>query len=248
MSAGGSPWDKPWDVFKESAKGLGFFMALRYQLIYWLSYKASEDNSYDRRNGTDTGGIVPTRNLDIDDDYTRWQANLFLASPARITSYMIEALEIDPADYTFVDYGSGKGRTTLVGAEFPFKQAIGVEISKELTAVANSNVAVLEGRGTLKAPVEFYCGDARNFVLPEGNLVLHMYHPFGQDILRDVLTSIRDQAKAGKPRKILVPYLFSVAMAKAVFHELPEYRRVDDIFCMNPQYRWTLYELQTGDS
>jgi hypothetical protein len=45
-------------------------MALRYLLIYALSYKPVDDDSYDRVNGTDTSGIVPTRNLDIADDYT----------------------------------------------------------------------------------------------------------------------------------------------------------------------------------
>ena len=240
-----SPWDSPLEVFKESAKQLGFWMALRYALIYALSYKPVDDTRYDDQHGTNTSGIVPTRNLDIAEDSTRWQANLFLASPARITRYMIEAqlsaAPIDPQDYSFVDYGSGKGRSTLVAAEYPFKRAIGIEISAELTAIARQNAEQIKSRCT--APIEFFCTDARKFLLPEGNLFLHMYHPFGQDILREVLSGIREQAIATEqPRRILIPYLFSVAMAKAVFHEFPEFRRTRDVFCMNPQYRWTLYE------
>ena len=240
-----SPWDSPLTVFTESAKELGFWMALRYALIYALSYKPVDDTHYDRQHGTDTSGIVPTRNLDIADESTRWQANLFLASPARITRYMIEAeldaAPINPRDYSFVDYGSGKGRSTLVAAEYPFKRAIGVEISAELTAIAQQNAQRVKHR--CAAPIEFFCTDARKFELPEGNLFLHMYHPFGQDILREVLSGIREQAIASEqPRRILIPYLFSVAMAKAVFHEFPEFCRTRDVFCMNPQYRWTLYE------
>ena len=240
-----SPWDSPLEVFKESAKQLGFWMALRYALIYALSYKPVDDTRYDDQHGTNTSGIVPTRNLDIPEDSTRWQANLFLASPARITRYMIEAqlsaAPIDPEDYSFVDYGSGKGRSTLVAAEYPFKRVIGIEISAELTVIARQNAKKVKSRCT--APIEFFCTDARKFLLPEGNLFLHMYHPFGQDILREVLSGIREQAIATEqPRRILIPYLFSVAMAKAVFHEFPEFRRTRDVFCMNPQYRWTLYE------
>ncbi len=244
----GSPWDKPWDVFRESVRELGFFMALRYLLIYALSYKPVDDDSYDRINGTDTSGIVPTRNLDIADDYTRWQANLFLASPARITRYMIDAplngVAIDPSEYTFVDYGSGKGRSTLVAAEYPFKAVVGVEISSELTATALKNREIMQPKAA--APIEFICADARSYQLPDGNLFLHMYHPFGQDILREVLASMRSQLleQGETKRRIVVPYLFSVAMAKAVFHEFPEFVRVHDVFCMNPQYRWTLYEWQ----
>ena len=246
MSASDSPWDKPWDVFRESARQLGFWMALRYALIYALSYKAAADAEYDQQHGTDTGGIVPTRDLDIADDYTRWQANLFLASPARITRYMIEAsladAPIDPAEYTFVDYGSGKGRSTLVAAEYPFKAAIGVEISAELTAIAEANARRRQPH--CPAPIKFVCADARRYALPQGNLLLHMYHPFGQDILREVLTGISKQAANNPQRRILIPYLFSVTMAKAVFHEFPQFVRTRDVFCMNPQYRWTLYEWQ----
>jgi len=129
-----------------------------------------------------------------------------------------------------------------VAAEFPFKKAIGVEISAELTAVAKDNAELRAAAGGLSSTPEFIEADARDFELPEGDLVLHMYHPFGQDILREVLKSISQQA--GTKRRIVVPYLFSVAMAKAVFHEFPEFQRNRDIFCVNPQYRWTLYEYQ----
>jgi len=247
-SAGsGNPWDS-WPVIaRESVRQLGFWMTVRYLLIYFLSYKPVNDRSYDRRHQTDTAGLIPTRSLDIDDEYTRWQANLFLGSPARITRYMIEALTVDagldPGEFTFVDYGSGKGRSTLVAAEYGFREAVGVEISAELTAIAGRNLQTLHQKGALSAPVRFVCADARQFELPDGDLILHMYHPFGQDILREVLLAIR--AAAGNGRRVIVPYLFSVAMAKAVFHEIPEFRRVREVFCVNPQYRWTVYELVT---
>jgi len=69
-----------------------------------------------------------------------------------------------------------------------------------------------------------------------------MYHPFGPDVLRKMLVHIR--ASAGQEnRRILVPYLFSIGVAKAVFREFPEFRRVRDELCVNNLYRWTLYEL-----
>ena len=131
-----------------------------------------------------------------------------------------------------------------MAAEYPFKAVVGVEISSELTAVAINNKEIVQA--IVSAPIEFICADARSYQLPAGNLILHMYHPFGQDILREVLSSIRSQliVQNEPRRRIMVPYLFSVAMAKAVFHEFPEFIRMRDVFCMNPQYRWTLYEWQ----
>jgi SAM-dependent methyltransferase len=232
-------WGDLGAVWRESVKLIGFWMSLRYLLIWWLSYKPSADVSFDARHGTDTDGMVPTRDLDIADAKTKWQSNLYLGSPARVTRRIITGLGIDPADFTFVDYGSGKGRALFVAAEFPFREVVGVEISAALHLVAERNLASYSGE--LAAPISLWCGNALGYPLPAGNLVLHMYHPFGPDVLRQVLTHIRDTA-GNEPRRILVPYLFSIGVAKAVFREFPEFVRVRDELCLNNLYRWTLYE------
>jgi SAM-dependent methyltransferase len=186
--------------------------------------------------------IVSTHtDLGIDDAATRLQANLFLGAPARVTRYMLRSLHIDYNDFVFVDYGSGKGRTLLVAAEFPFKKIIGVEISQELHAIANMNLDKFRGKDRKCADIELFCGDARGFALPDSDLVLYMYHPFGQDILREVLQHIVASTREN-PSRILIPYLFPVAMAKAVFKEFPQFTKVRDVWCVNTQYRWTLYE------
>jgi hypothetical protein len=135
-----SSWSNMREVVRESIGLIGFWMTLRYLLIYFLSYKPFKDDSFDRRHGTDTAGMVPTADLDIDDESTKWQSNLYLGSPARVTRHLIRSLAIDPADYTFIDYGSGKGRVLFAAAEFPFRQVVGVEISQALHAVAEKNL------------------------------------------------------------------------------------------------------------
>jgi SAM-dependent methyltransferase len=235
-----SSWQDTGRVVRESISLIGFWMTLRYLLIYWLSYKPFNDNSFDRRQGTDTGGMVPSAELDIDDDATRWQANLYLGSPARVTRRLLKSLAIDYPDYTFVDYGSGKGRALFVAAELPFRKVVGVEISADLHHVAEKNLLLYES-SNLKTPIELCCGNALEYPLPKGNLVLHMYHPFGPDVLRAMLKVIEASARAA-PRRILVPYLFSIGVSKAVFQELPAFRLVRDELCVNNLYRWTLYE------
>jgi predicted RNA methylase len=228
-------------VIRESMALLGFWMTLRYLLIYFLSYKPFRDRSFDLRHGTDTGGLVPTSDLDIDDPATKWQSNLYLGSPARVTRHIINSLAIDARNYTFIDYGSGKGRVLFTAAAFPFRKVIGVEISRQLHAAATDNLQRYKGE-TLLSPIELWCGDARLFPLPSGNLVLHMYHPFGPDILRDMLRKIQAAASSEPDRHILLPYLYSIGVAKAVLQEFPTFRRVQDELCVNNLYRWTLYE------
>ncbi|NND54910.1 MAG: class I SAM-dependent methyltransferase [Gammaproteobacteria bacterium] len=235
-------WKNFGHVFRESVGLIGFWMTLRYLLIWLLSYKPFADNSFDRRHGTDTSGLVPTRDLDIDDDATKWQSNLYLGSPARVTRYIIDTLDIDPADFTFVDYGSGKGRALFVAAEQPFKKVVGVEISAQLHRVAENNLIRYVGE-PLRSDIELWCGNALDYPLPEGDLVLHMYHPFGPDVLGLMLQKIKTEA-GEKPRRILVPYLFSIGVAKMVFREHPDFVRVRDELCVNNLYRWTLYELR----
>ncbi|MEC9375562.1 MAG: class I SAM-dependent methyltransferase [Pseudomonadota bacterium] len=229
-------------VLRESLALIGFWMTLRYVLIWVLSYKPFKDSSFDNKHNTDTDGMVPTRDLDIDDPKSKWQSNLYLGSPPKVTRHIIKALSIDYKDYSFIDYGSGKGRALFVAANFPFKQVVGVEISEQLHTVAKKNLESYQG--DLNASIHLWRGDALDYSLPEGNLVLHMYHPFGPDVLRMVLSRVRDTA-GQKSRRVLIPYLFSIGVAKSVFHEFNEFSRLRDELCVNNLYRWTLYELNT---
>jgi SAM-dependent methyltransferase len=241
-----SSWTDFSRVLRESVSLIGFWMTLRYVLIWLLSYKPYKDRSFDKFHGTDTGGMIATRDLDLDDEADRWQSNLYLGSPARVTRRIIDALEIDCRDYTFIDYGSGKGRALFVAAQLPFREVVGVEISPPLHQAAVLNIERYVGE-PLQCDIALWCGNALDYALPKGNLVLHMYHPFGPEVLGQVLTHIEKTA-GSEPRRILIPYLFSIGVAKAVFREHPAFRRVRDELCVNNLYRWTLYEYASGDS
>jgi tRNA G46 methylase TrmB len=47
---------------------------------------------------------------------------------------MVSRLNISFEDFTFFDFGSGKGRALHLASEFPFKNIIGVEFSSKLHA------------------------------------------------------------------------------------------------------------------
>ena len=53
---------------------------------------------------------------------------------------MMGALPIELERFTFVDIGSGKGRTLLMASEFPFKRIVGVELMEELHRAAEENL------------------------------------------------------------------------------------------------------------
>ena len=85
-------------VIRESIGLIGFWMTLRYLLIYLLSYKPYNDHSFDHRHGTDTSGMVPTQDLDNADETTQWEYNLYLGSPARVSRSQIKSLVVGCSD------------------------------------------------------------------------------------------------------------------------------------------------------
>jgi tRNA G46 methylase TrmB len=53
---------------------------------------------------------------------------------------IMASLPIEFEQFTFVDLGSGKGRTLLMASEYPFKRIVGVELIAELHRAAEENI------------------------------------------------------------------------------------------------------------
>jgi SAM-dependent methyltransferase len=180
---------------------------------HFLAYKADQDDSFDRRFGTDTAGSVERAELGIADATVRERAILYLPSPVRVTRWMLANIGVQPRDCTFVDFGCGKGRVLLVAAGYPFQRVVGLEISSELAAIARTNVAKY---GLKKCnDIEVLNADATQIDLPETSLLLHFYHPF-EPIVTDAVLARLEQSLALKPRKVTVAYLLYTAAVEAV--------------------------------
>ena len=114
---------------------------------------------------------------------------------------MLESLEIEFAEYTFIDLGSGKGRTLLMAAEFPFRRVVGVELFPELHQIAVENIAKSEHRERMEA----VCMDARDYEFPAGPLLLYLFNPLPAAALERVVENLRNSLDAA-PRAVRVIY------------------------------------------
>ena len=114
---------------------------------------------------------------------------------------MLESLEIEFAEYTFIDLGSGKGRTLLMAAEFPFRRVVGVELFPELHQIAVENIARSEHRERMEA----VCMDARDYEFPAGPLLLYLFNPLPAAALERVVENLRKSLDAA-PRAVRVIY------------------------------------------
>ena len=110
---------------------------------------------------------------------------------------MLDALRIDFSDFTFVDIGSGKGRTLLLASDYPFKHIIGVEIIPELHQVAVANIDSYRSETQKCFRIESRCEDARNFVFPAGPLLIYLFNPLPEAGLAILLRNLEERQESG---------------------------------------------------
>jgi SAM-dependent methyltransferase len=167
-------------------------------------YEKFEKHRFDRRYGVDTQLDVNLSDVSIDSP-NKHRGARYHATPPVAFKRALKRLKVNLADYTFVDFGSGKGRTLLLASDFPFKRIIGVEFGKELHQHALSNIARYKAKH--HSQIESIHADATQFVLPDGPLVLYFFNPFDGIVLEQVLANIRHAATRSK-RRIFILYLY----------------------------------------
>ena len=133
----------------------------------------------------------------------------------------LNRLEVDRND-VFADFGSGKGPAVLVAAGFPFKRAIGVEISDDLTQSATRNFE--RSRLTPEAgSVEFVTADVLEYEVPDDLSVVYLYNPFtGLLFARFIERLLRSVERHPRPLRVVYNYPFdhNYLIARAWFRPI----------------------------
>ncbi len=129
------------------------------------------------------------------------------ARPAHIREALRAIPVTDASRYTYIDLGSGKGRTLFVAAELPFRRILGVELSGRLHGIACGNVRSFRFRSRRGGQMEPIHGNAAEFLFPEGPLVLYLFNPFGASTMQQVLDHL-EQSLEQDPRHTVVILLW----------------------------------------
>lgn len=124
---------------------------------------------------------------------------------AALFQEMMASLPIDFREFTFVDLGSGKGRTLLMASEYPFRRIVGVEILPELHRVAHQNIRDYRSPTQRCTRIESICADAREYTLPEEPLVLYLFNPLPTEGLGRVIENL-ERSVQQVPRVVYVIY------------------------------------------
>jgi SAM-dependent methyltransferase len=145
---------------------------------------------FDNQYGVRTSGALPGSVLRL--GYSLKKTTAYVGYLGVQPSIIRRALSVLPLhnDATFVDLGCGKGRALVVASEFPFRAVIGVEITPELAQVAEENARLIAQKWPQRPRITVVNGDALDYELPEGDLVIFLYNPFGEELITKLLASI----------------------------------------------------------
>jgi SAM-dependent methyltransferase len=210
----------------------GFLKLAIDNVVYHVRRRAArvgippQRDRFDEKYGTDTGGIREVRTLDAATLPSACYAVRYGPSGEQGVRASLEKLNIDPSSFTFVDFGSGKGRVLLIAAGLPFRAVVGIEFSRELHETAVRNISRFPPHLTSAGTVTSRCGDAASFPLPPSNLVCYFHNPFGPPVLSEVVARLEAHRDSGY--RVLVIYvdprhreLFERTGNFAIFNETP---------------------------
>jgi SAM-dependent methyltransferase len=174
--------NKIWATVKDEG-----IRALGHKAVFVLSSGRSVANhsNFDREYGTDTAGIHQLWRYSISSPNGRHGIHYDATNEDDLTA-AIAALAIDPRQFCFLDLGCGKGRCLIVAHKLGFRRVIGVEFAAELVQICRGNLA------RLKIDAEALHTDAATYQPPDEMLVMFLYNPFTETVLRDVVERLRD--------------------------------------------------------
>lgn len=179
----------------------------------WLAYErvsAAVVWRLERREGIETVGVgrrdpaEPDAEGRVPHRASGWRT-LQRALPAQSVS----------AQDVFVDLGAGMGRVVYQAAkDYSFRRVIGVELSRELSDIAQRNIERNRERLACR-DVEIVTADVRAYEIPDDATVIYLYNPFVGDLFAAALARLY-ASHDRRPRRIRLIYVNPVEHAQIV--------------------------------
>lgn len=167
---------------------------------------------FDVMHGVDTTGLVFAESLfqprgrgAESQGVHYWVTGYYGVAPSAFRAALMR-LDLPWEQFTFVDIGCGKGRAMLLALAHPFREIVGVELAPTLAATAEKNLAAFQAEGKqAHVSTRVIAGDATQFELPSGPLLLFLYHPFARPVMKQFLAHV-NAAMVTERRQIYLLY------------------------------------------
>jgi hypothetical protein len=138
--------------------------------------------------------------------------------------------------YTFIDFGSGKGRALLLASEFPFKRIVGLEFSPQLHRTAEENIRHYRSAAQKCRNIQSLNLDFCDYALPPEPSVLFFFHPCRIHVLMRVANRI-SRSLSAHPRPLYIAYVAPTPEQKRLF----TFGGYLEQICENMEFRFCIY-------
>jgi hypothetical protein len=156
--------------------------------------------AYDWAHHVDTTGVVQISEVSVLGQNGAFAIQYEPVSPDELAE-VLQQIDVRFEEYTFIDFGSGKGRVLLMAARYPFRRIVGVEFAKELHDIAARNLARFRGPRQC-GRIESIHSDATDFAIPAGPLVIFLNNPFRDPVMAAVMRNLSISLEA-EPRDVV---------------------------------------------
>jgi len=171
-----------------------------------LAFEDPRSRAFDRRHRVETAREELLSDMGVAADAIKRGNTVYRVTWSSLIKKAMAQLDIDPRRYSFIDYGSGKGKAMLMASDYPFKTIIGLEYAKRLHDIAVENCRTYRSANQQCHSLEQTLGDALDYTPPPGPIVCFMCNPFDETTLRAVFNGWRARYEGGE-REIRILYL-----------------------------------------
>ncbi len=186
-------------------------------------HKRILDRKFDALFFARTAPVAYLRQLHVN-SINRLSGSDYKATPTHVFAWAMAAIDDDLRNFTFIDYGAGRGRVLMLASEYEFKRVIGIEFAAELHDDAIMNIQQFPRSRMNCRDVECILDDVVRFTPPEEPSVYFFFNPFGPAIFRDAIDKIVQSYRAHPRRLYLMlvdPVLADIVEASGIFRPLP---------------------------
>lgn len=199
----------------------GVVTKLKWRLFQaQLALENPRSRAYDRRHRVETAREELLSNMGVAADSVDRGNYAYRVTWGWLIKKAMAQLDIDHPRYSFIDYGSGKGKAMLMASDYPFKTIIGLEYAKRLHDIAVDNCRTYHSPNQQCHSLEPVLGDALHYEPPAGPIVCFMCNPFDEATLRSVFNRWRTRYESGdREMRILYLNMRNIAEKGAVLEE-----------------------------
>jgi SAM-dependent methyltransferase len=163
------------------------------------------NDAFDLEHGVETS--IRAHPTDLAIKSPNWiHAVPYIPTPHGLLQEALAGFDINFENFTFVDFGSGKGRVLLMASDFPFRKIVGVEFSPELHALAQRNIASYTSATQKCRDITSVCMDFTDFQLPTESLVVFLYNPASKEVT-SILAANLMRSLTEHPRQLWIVYV-----------------------------------------